>query len=201
MNAAPDASLTLAEFARDHRPPHTEPSSRATALVLTAALAGLLVLVATQPSLWAAAQQPAPSEIVTELMRDEPHKKVIPPPPPEFLAHLIRPRAEKPAAPVFTVASETLPAPASLPASAATSSPLAGGTPAGTGTGAQSVSGNGTNGNGEGLSGCWDAIWARSVHDRVGQFYYYPRRAHERHVRGVVVVRMTIKHNGMLEKL
>lgn len=201
MNAIPEASLTLAEFARDHRAPAPELSSRVTALMLTAALGGLLVLFATHRPLWSAAQYPAPSEIVTQLMPDQPHKRVIPPPPPVFLAHLIRPRTEKPAAPVFTVASETLPAPALLPASAAIASPLAGGTQAGTGTGAQSVSGNGTDGNGEGLSGCWDAIWARSVTERVRPFFYYPRRAREQHVSGVVVVLLTIRRNGMLDKL
>ena len=201
MNAIPHASLTLADFARDHRTPPAELSSRMTALVLTAALAGLLVLFATHPTLWTAPEDPAPTEIVTRLMRDQPHKKVIPPPPPEFLAHLIRPRAEKPAAPVFTVASEKLPAPALLPASAAADSPLAGGIPAGTGTGAQSVSGNGTDGNGEGLAGCFDALWARSVTEWVRPFFYYPRRAREQHVRGVVVTRMTIRRDGRLETL
>jgi len=201
MNAAPDASftLTLAEFSRGHRLPPAQFSDRAAAFVLTAAIGGLFVLFATHRSLWMTPERPAPSEIVAELERDQPHKRVIPPPPPEFLAHLIRPRAEKPAAPVFTVASETLPAPALLPASAAKTSPLAGGTPAGNGTGPQSVSGNGTNGNGNGLSGCWDAIWARSVRDRVRPFFYYPRRARAQHVSGVVMVRLTIKRDGMLE--
>ena len=203
MNAAPDASLnlTLAEFSRDHRLPPAKLSDRVAAFILTAAIGGLLVLFATHRSLWMTPGRPAPSEIVAELERDRPHKTVIPPPPPEFLAHLIRPRAEKPAAPVFTVASETLPAPALLPASAAKTSPLAGGTPAGNGTGPQSVSGNGTNGNGNGLSGCWDAIWARSVRDRVRPFYYYPRRARQQRASGVAVVRLTIKRDGMLEAL
>jgi len=203
MNAISDVNRTLglAEFSRDHRAPAAGLSDRAAAVILTAAMGGLLLLFATDGALWMTQDQAAPPEIVTRLEQEQPHNKVIPPPPPEFLAHLIRPHAEKPAAPVFTIASETLPAPALLPASAAQTSPLAGGTPSGTGTGPQTVSGNGTDGNGSGLSGCWDAIWAASVRDRVRPFFYYPRRARQDHVRGVVVVRLTIKRNGMLEAL
>jgi len=202
MNAAPDAilDLSLAEFSRDHRPPPAELSDRAAAFFLTAAIAGLLVLFASHRSWWTATPQSAPAEIVAQLLRDEPHKQVMPPPPP-FVAHLIRPRAVSPAPPSFTLASETPPAPALLPASAAKVSPMAGGTPAGTGTGPQSVSGNGTNGNGNGFSGCFDAAWARSVTDRIRRFFYYPQRARTEHVTGVVVVHLTVKRNGQLNQL
>lgn len=205
MNAASDASsnLTLADFKRDHRSPAPHLSSRLTALGLTAALAGLLVFFATNRSLWTAARHQAPAETVTELIRDRPREKVIPPPPPEFLAHLIRPRAETAAAPAFTIAPDTPPAPATLPASAARISPMAGGAPGGTGTGAGARGGSGTggNGNGEGSSGCWDAAWSRAVTARVRHTFYYPQRARDQDISGVVVLRLTVRRNGTLETL
>ena len=68
-----------------------------------------------------------------------------------------------------------------------------------TGTGPQSVSANGTNGNGHILSACWDAAWGKAVHDRIGQFFYYPTRARIRHVTGTVMVHMIVRRNGRLD--
>jgi hypothetical protein len=59
-----------------------------------------------------------------------PEKKIVPPPPP-FLMHLIKPVPETVAPPTFTIASAAFIAPM-LPASAAKTSPVAGGVPAGT---------------------------------------------------------------------
>jgi len=114
---------------------------------------------------------------------------------------LISPRAENPAPPAFTIASDTPPAQALLPPSAAKTSPLAGGTPAGTGAGAGAQGAGNGHGNGNGLSGCWDAAWSQAVTRRVGRFFYYPRRAREEHVSGMVVLRMTIRRDGRLETL
>jgi protein TonB len=201
MNAVSNASfhLTLAEFSRGRRVTAPDCSSRVTALLLTATLAGLLVLLATHQDLWRSAI-PAPSEIVTMLVRDRPQEKIIPPPPP-VPVELIRPRAEQAAAPAFTVAPDTPPAPAQLPATAAKTSAMAGGSPAGTGTGAGGAAGNGAGGNGKGVSSCWDPAWARAGTNRVRHFFYYPSRARDQNVTGMVVVRMTVLRNGMLESL
>ena len=194
------SNLTLAEFQRDHSSPAPALSSRVTALVLTGALAGLLVFFATHRTLWTTARHPAPTETVTELIRDQPHEKIIPPPP-EMMAQLVRPRAENPAPPSFTIAPQLPPPRASLPPTAATSSPLAGGVPAGTGAGAGAGAGSGGNGNGQGGGICWDAAWARAVTNRVRHFFYYPRRAREQNISGEVVLRLTVRRNGSLETL
>jgi len=203
MSAASDTSLeiTLAEFSRDRRPPAADLSCRVTAGILTMVLGAMLLFLATHRPLWRAPDQQTSAELIARLIPDQPRKNIIPPPPSKFLAHLIRPRTEAPAPPVFTVASETLPAPAALPASAAKSSPLAGGVPEGAGMGAQGISANGTNGNGTGLSGCWDKAWAQSITDRIRPFFYYPRRAREQHVSGVVIVHMVIRRSGRLDVL
>jgi protein TonB len=203
MNAALDGSpnSTLADFSRARRAAAPRLSDRAAALVLTAVMGGLLVLFATHRTWWSATQHPAPPEVVTQLMREESHKQALPPPP--VPADLIRPRPETPTAPAFTVATETPPAPAQLPASAAKTSPMAGGSPAGTGsgTGAQGASGNGAGGNGTGQSSCWDPAWARAVTARVRRVFYFPRNARDQNVTGMVVIRMTVLRNGMLESL
>lgn len=197
-----DASsdMPLAEFPRRHRPAATPLSSRVIAGLLTAALSALLVLLATQESFWTMPDRPASSHIITVLIRDEPHKKIVMLPPP-FVTRFIRLRVEKPAPPVFTVASETAPAPALLPASAAQSSPLAGGVMTAMGTGPQSVSGNGIDGNGAALSGCFDSAWARSVTEHIGHFFFYPVRARQDHATGVVMVHLMVRRNGRLARL
>jgi len=193
--------VSLAEFPRDHRAPGPALSSRVTAGALTAALAGLLVLFATHRTWWAGTQKPGRAEVVTQLVREKPREKVTPPIP--LLAQLIRPRAEQPAAPVFTVAPSTPPAPALLAATAAPTSPMAGGSPNGTGMGAGGGSGTGGNGNGKGsgASVCWDPAWARAVTARVRRYFYFPSEARDRDITGVVVVRMTVQRNGNLEAL
>jgi protein TonB len=129
-----------------------------------------------------------------------PTKRAVVPLPP-FLAHLIRPRAEKPAPPVFTIASGAPPqAPAPLPASATKSSPMPGGT-AGNGTMGQAASSNGTNGNGAALAGCLDPIWMRAVTDRVRQFFYYPPDALSARIFGVAIVHFVVRRNGQIDRL
>jgi protein TonB len=191
-----NADIPLAQFVRV-RPPRGA-SSRATAGALTTALYAFLALLAWLPS-------PPPlkvslSETTAILLPDPPRKVIVPPPP--FLARLIKPRAVSVAPPSFTVESAPPPpAPAQLPASAATVSPLAGGAPQGmsAGDGAASGSANGKNGNGENMSGCFDAAWGRAVSDRVGEFYRRPRDAN--HAKGVVRVEFTIRRSGWLDML
>ena len=120
---------------------------------------------------------------------------------PPFQAHLIRPRAEKPALPVFTIASGAPPqTPAPLSASAAKTSPIQGGT-SGNGPMGQAASGNGTGGNGGALAGCLDLVWMRAVTERVRQFFYYPDSALAVHTTGVVTIHFSVRRNGQIDRL
>jgi protein TonB len=177
----------------DHRPVPVPASDRAVAGVLTVAIYGLLVLIWHGP--FGVAPKPKPIEIVTRLVPNVPIKKMVLEPPP-FVTHLIHPPVQSVAPPAFTVATEAPPAP--LPTSAAASSELAGGASDDKGQGG---SANGRSGNGSALSGCWDAVWAAAVRDRIGHFYYYPERASHNHVTGVVHVRMLIRQNGRLDRV
>ena len=189
--------MSLSEFSHGTPPPQADTSSRVTAGLLTAvlyALFALLVWRAPPPS------SPAASEIVATLLPDRPTKRAVEPLPP-FLAHLIRPRAEKPAPPVFTIASGAPPqAPAPLPASAAKTSPMSGGT-SGNGPMGQAASGNGTGGNGGALAGCLDPIWMRAVTERVRQFFYYPDTALAARTTGVVTMHFSVRRNGKIDRL
>lgn len=190
-------STPLLKFSRGTAPVRADTSNRVTAALLTAGLYGLLALVVWRASLVAPAN-PTEPEIVATLVRDLPKKSVVEPVPP--LA-LIGPRAERPAPPVFTIATGAPPqAPAPLPASAATSSPLTGGT-AGDGTMGQAASGNGANGNGAGSGGCLDPVWVRAVTERVRQFFYYPGPALASRITGVALVHFTVRRNGKIDRL
>ncbi|HEX4635644.1 MAG TPA: energy transducer TonB [Rhizomicrobium sp.] len=190
-------STPLSEFPRKVLPVRADPSSRVTAGVLTAVLYGLFVLFAW----WSSAHRTAPAkaEITATLLRDMPKKRVNEPLP--FIARLIQPHAEKPAMPVFTVATGAPPqAPAPLPASAAKTSPMLGGT-AGTGPMGQAASGNGTGGNGGALGGCLDPVWMHAVTERVRQYFYYPGPELASRTTGVVAVHFAVRRNGQIDRL
>lgn len=194
MSAAP-----LSEFSRSHGPAGADNRSRMAAGVLTAVLYVLVALLA-----WWSLTHPhvrsETTEIIASVLPDVPTKRVLEPLPP-FLAHLIRPRAEKPALPVFTIASGAPPqAPAPLAASAAKTSPILGGT-SGNGPMGQAASGNGTGGNGSGLAGCLDPLWMRAVTDRVRQFFYYPPEALSARIFGVAMVHFVVRRNGQIDRL
>jgi protein TonB len=192
-------NIPLSEFSHSSASAGADTSSRVTAGLLTAFLYGLFVLLAWLGVL-AAPVRLAHPEITATLLPDMPTKRAVEPLPP-FLAHLIRPRAEKPALPVFTIASGAPPqAPAPLAASAAKTSPLQGGTAA-NGPMGQAASGNGTGGNGGGLSGCLDPIWMRAVTERVHQFFYYPPAALSSRTFGVVMVHFVVHRDGHLSAL
>jgi protein TonB len=189
-------STMLSEFPRTSPPTPADTSSRVSAGLLTLALYGLLALVIWSASM-AVPSRPAMRETVATLLRDPPKKSVVEPVPP---VDLIGPRAEQPAPPVFTIGPGAPPqAPAPLPASAATASPLTGGT-AGDGTMGQAASGNGSNGNGAG-GGCLDPAWVRAVTERVRQFFYYPGAALAARTTGVVMVHFTVRRNGRIDRL
>jgi protein TonB len=192
------SSTPLAEFRRRSLPDGTDTSRHLTAGVLTAVLYALFALLIWRTSL--GPSRSATSEIVATIVQDRPNKRAVEPLPP-FLAHLIRPRAEKPAPPVFTIASGAPPqAPAPLPASAAKTSPMQGGT-SGNGPMGQAASGNGTGGNGSGLAGCLDPVWMRAVTERVRQFFYYPEAALVTRTTGVVTMHFSVRRNGRIDRL
>lgn len=189
---------SLSEFSHHHGPARGD-NDRIVAGLLTAVLYALVALLAW----WSLTYPPMRSEtteIIASVLPDVPTKRAVEPLPP-FLAHLIKPRAEKPALPVFTVATGGPPqAPVPLPASAAKTSPLQGGT-SGNGPMGQAASGNGTGGNGSGLSGCLDPIWLRAVTDRVRQFFYYPPDALSARIFGVAMVHFVVRRNGQIDRL
>jgi TonB family protein len=192
------ASTPLSEFRRRALPDSAGTSRHLTAGLLTAVLYALFALLIWRTS-WGPSSS-AKSEIVATLLPDKLNKRAIEPLPP-FLAHLIRPRAEKPAPPVFTIASGAPPqAPAPLPASAAKASPMQGGT-SGNGPMGQAASGNGTGGNGSGLAGCLDPVWMRAVTERVRQFFYYPDAALATRTTGVVTMHFSVRRDGRIDRL
>ena len=189
----------LSEFPRRLSPAWDGRSNRVAAGFLTTLLYALFVLLAWWFSTNKSAS-PATAEIIATIVRDAPAKHTAEPLPP-FTAHLIRPRAERPAPPVFTIASGApQQAPAPLPVSAAQASPMAGGT-SGNGPMGQAASGNGTNGNGGGLAGCLDPLWMRAVTARVRQFFYYPDTALASRTTGVVTMHFSVRRNGQVDRL
>jgi protein TonB len=189
---------SLSEFSH-HQGPARGDHDRIVAGLLTAALYALVALLA-----WWSLTHPQvgreTTEIIASVLPDAPTKRVVEPLPP-FLAHLIKPRAEKPALPAFTIASGAPPqAPAPLAASAAKTSPMLGGT-SGNGPMGQAASGNGTGGNGSGLSGCLDPVWLRAVTERVSQFFYYPPDALSARIFGVAMVHFVVRRNGQIDRL
>jgi protein TonB len=192
-------SSPLSEFRRNSSLTGADTSSRVSGVVLTAVLYALFMALAWLASR-AAPVRSVESEITASLLPDMPKKRAAEPLPP-FLAHLIRPRAEQPALPVFTIASGAPPqAPAPLPASAAKTSPMQGGT-SGTGPMGQAASGNGPGGNGGALAGCLDPVWMHAVTERVRQFFYYPDAALAVHTTGVVTMHFSVRRNGQIDRL
>ena len=186
-------NIPLSEFPRWSSPPRTDRSSRITAGLMSAIPYVLFLLLAW----WSSANMTAPratAEITATIMRDMAKPVVVPPP--SF--HLIRPRAEKVAPPVFTIASGAPPqAPAPLPASKALVSPMLGGT---AGTGPMGQAGSGSGGNGA-PGGCLDPAWMRAVTERVRQFFYYPAAALAVHTTGVAMLHFIVRRDGQIERL
>ena len=192
-------SIPLSEFSRAHVPITADRSSRVTAGLLTGGLYVLFGLLAW----WSLTHVRLPAEtaeITAALLSDVPTKRTLEPMPP-VLAHMIKPRAESAALPVFTIASGAPPqAPAPLPASAAKTSPMLGGT-SGNGPMGQAASGNGTGGNGGASAGCLDAVWMRAVSEKVRQYFYYPESALAVRTTGVAMVHFGVRRNGQIDRL
>ena len=194
-----DRQLPPAEFSRSQRRARVPALSRVAGAVLTCLVYALFALLLWLQSF--AAPPDAPTlETIAILLPDTARRKPIPLPPP-FLAHLVRPRLETIAPPTFTIASAAPLAPALLPASAARTSPIEGGVPAGTGTKGAGVSANGGNGNGKAVAGCYDEAWGRAVSQRVGRFFYYPGGARADHATGLTMVHFIVRRDGLLDLL
>ena len=196
MSASP---APLSEFPRDHLSFRADFPTRASGALLTLVVFAFFALLA----LWSVKNvqmSSATAEITANLSPEIPKKRVIELPRP-FLASLIRPHAELPALPVFTIASAApLQSPAPIPASATPSSPTRGGT-ADAGPLGQAASGDGTNGNGFSLTGCIDPIWLRELSGRVNRHYYYPQTELSSHITGWVMVHLVVRRDGSLSSL
>lgn len=189
MDQSGDASL--ARFARASAIGSADPATRWQAGGLTLLLYAGLALLALLPS-------PKPAEVTVRisfanLLADKPREKAARPPAP-YLAPLIKPRPVSLSPPDFTVAPATPPTPAPLAAASMPVSPLSGGKT--DGDSASAGSANGVSGDGDGLSGCFDAAWGQAVHDRVAKFYFIPALA--RKASGVVMVHFIVRRNGRL---
>ena len=190
-------SAGLADFTRDHQRMGPAPSSRATALVLTALLFGGFAFLFSQRSFWSIPDRMVIRETVMRLLPDAPRTISVPPPEP-VIAHLIRPRAETIAPPSFTIASD-VPAPkAALPVTAVKTSPLDAGAPQGAGTAGQVASANGSGGNGNALAACLDPAWMRAVTEHVRRFFYQPQGADRSPITGLVYVHFIVTRDGRL---
>jgi len=186
--------VPLADFAPGPRKSGVRPSTRVTGAGLTACVYAVVALIALLPPPLPQPDMPA-LETITILLPSPPKPKTERTAP--FLAPLIRPHAENIAPPNFTVASAAPPAPAPLPAIEPLPTPLLGGKPSGGGASAGSE--NGTNGNGDIASGCFDAAWAQAVTDRIGKFFRHPRSSGGRDLTGIVMVDFTVHRGGWVE--
>ncbi len=176
------AGIPLWEFSRPHPPAQSDNFTRLAGALLTGTLYAIVALIAW----WSLNHLPVPpqtTEITARLLPEVPRKRA---PPPPFLVHLIKPHAENPAPPAFTIAP--------LTASAAQTSPLVGGASA-------NGSGTGSGGNGGGSGGCLDAVWMQAVSERVAQFFYYPPAALSVRRTGLVMVHFGVRRDGKIEKL
>jgi protein TonB len=189
-----DQDVPLADFARAPRNGRAEPSTRWKAAGLTLLVyAGMAALALLPPPL-------PPQVMVLEtsaiLLPDPPRKDSARPPAP-YLAPLIKPRAVSLSPPSFTVAAAAVPTPAPITAHITPISPLLGGVT--DGISGSSGSANGRSGNDDASSGCFDAVWARAVTDRIGHYYRYPRSAHG--ATGIVMMQFTVRRSGRLDML
>ena len=182
-----------------HSPEPADRKARLVAGILTS-VAYVIVAVLVWGSFLTVPVSPPPSDIVAKLLPDVAVKKPLPPPLP---LRLVRPRAVTIAPPDFKIASAAPVAPASLPATAATNSPMAGGSPTGTGTGrgtaGQAPSPIGSDGIKQ--AGCLDPAWLHALTRRVMTFINYPLAARRSHTTGVVILHFVVRRTGMLEEL
>jgi TonB family protein len=183
-------SATLGDT-REHHPMRPAASSRATGAVLTALLLGVFAFLASLPVLYGLPVRMF-HESVAQVLSDAPSRIVAITP---VTAHLIRPQSQSVALPTYTIAPDTPIAKAELPATAATSSPLDAGAPAGTGVGA----GIKTDALASGApASCLDMAWMRAVTRHIALFFYYPVSTGRYASAGVVYVHFLVGKDGRL---
>jgi TonB family protein len=182
-----------------HAPEPADPKARLAAGILTSVLY-VVFAVLIWGSFLTVPVRPPPPEIFAQLLPDAAAKKPVPPTAPP---HLVRPRAVTVVPPDFKIASAAPAAPALLPATAAATSPMAGGSPTGTGTG-RGAAGQGPpaiGGDGNAQAGCLDLAWFHAVTMRVMPFVNYPWTARRLHTTGVVILHFVVHRTGLLEVL
>ena len=178
-------NATLGEFARGHQRIRPAPSSRATALLLTALLFAGFAIVVSQRAFWAISDKATLPEMVLNLAPATPHRE---PPLPRITAHLLVPHSQTIAPPRFTIAAETAPAALSIPAA----NPSSLDTGSGTGTGTRTASAD------SGAAACLDPSWMRAVTDHVRRYFYQPRSPDREPIAGLVYVHFIVAHDGTL---
>jgi TonB family protein len=182
--------------------PHhaSQPADRRTRLVaglLTALIYVGFAALVWQPAFWAGQQSPPTVESFAIVLPDAPVKKNTQVPP-TFLVHLIRPHAQIAAPPTFTIASAAPVARPLPPVTAATVSPLAGGSQSNNPATGASLSGAGTNGNAASSSACLDPEWLRKLHDHIRHYFYSPRFIHDLGGIGPVYLSYTVNRAGRI---
>ncbi|MDB5739580.1 MAG: outer rane transport energization protein TonB [Alphaproteobacteria bacterium] len=179
-----------------HGNTHTHHRDRVIAGAATLLLYLPLLALLLRPSTFLnpIAVTPHPAETLLELL-PQPRPQV--PPKPDFVTHLIRPRAVNAPMPQIVLAPQPVPAPrAPLPVTAAETSVMAGGAVQGVGAGA--VSGTGTGGNGTGQSSCIDPAYLAQIVRHVGHYFHFPPDAAREGLTGIAYVRFLIDKNGRL---
>jgi protein TonB len=189
--------VLLADFAPGPRRNGARSSTRIIGAGMTLCVYALLALFALLPPVITPQPDPQALKTIVMLLPSPPKTRTERTAP--FLAPLIKPHAENIAPPDFTIALAAPPAPAALPAAEPLSTPLLGGKPSGNGASAGSA--NGTNGNGNAVSGCFDAAWAQAVTDRIGKFFRHPRSSSGRDLTGIVMVDFTVHRGGWVENV
>jgi protein TonB len=185
----------LSDFAHRASAERRDPAGRVAALLATMLLYGALLFLAFQGFAWVAPQAmlQAPRDAVVHLLpaSPQPHLKLQ-----DFTVHLIRPRAENAPMPEIVIAPAPSNAPrATLAATAARDTALAGG--AANGAAAGSVNGVGTGGNGKGMAACMDPAYLEQIMRHVARFYHYPITGRS----GVAYVHFVIDASGHYKEL
>ena len=185
----------LSDFAHRGGAERRDPAGRLAALAATLLLYGGLLFLALQGFVWVAPPDMlrAPRDAVVHLLptSPQPHVRLQ-----DFTVHLIKPRAENAPMPEIVIAPAPSNAPrATLAATAARDTPMAGG--AANGAAAGSVSGVGTGGNGSGLAACMDPAYLEQIMRHVARFYHAPLTGRS----GVSYVHFVIDGSGHYKEL
>ena len=161
----------LSDFAHRGLVRSRDPAGRILAAAATALLYAVLLFLALRGFAWVMPVPDAPGPV--ETVRLLPVARMPRLEMRDFNVHLIKPRAENAPMPEIVIAPAPSNAPrASLPATAARDTAMAGGSATGSAAGA--VNGVGTGGNGKGMAACMDQAYLEQIMHHVGRWYFYP---------------------------